>query len=103
MPKQFDRWEFRWVRWCYFTNANTRWNLTSRYRFWGGFKHVKGKNDATTFLPNTDKKGGTFKVAKRNNPNDFLTKEQAEFVYKRVNARKCINTSKIKQEMVQKN
>ena len=62
---------------------------------------MKGKNDATAFLPNTDKKGGTFKVAKTNNPNDFLTKEQPEIVYKRVNARKDINTTIINQEMAQ--
>ena len=62
---------------------------------------MKGKNDATAFLPNTNKKGGTFKVAKGNNPNDFLTKEQGEFVYKRVNARKSIKTNKIKQEIAQ--
>ena len=62
---------------------------------------MKGKNDATTFLPNTDKKGGTFKVAKTNYPNNFLTKEQAEFIYKKVNAEKGINTHIIKQEMAQ--
>ena len=62
---------------------------------------MKGKNDATTFLPNTNKKGGTFKVAKINNSNDFLTKEQAEFICKRVNTGKSINTNKIKQEMAQ--
>ena len=55
---------------------------------------MKGKNDATAFLPNTDMKHGTFKVAKRNNPNDFLTKEQAEFVYKRVNAGKALIPTK---------
>ena len=53
------------------------------------------------FCQNTDKKSGNFKVAKRNNPNDFLTKEQAEFVYKRVNAGKGINIHKIKQGIVQ--
>ena len=62
---------------------------------------MKGKNDATAFLPNTNKKGGTFRVAKINNSSDFLTKEEAKFVYKRVNARKGINTNKIKQEMAQ--
>ena len=62
---------------------------------------MKGKNDATIFLPNTDQKGETFKVGKTNNLNDFLTKEQAEFVYKWVNTRKGINTNTIKQEMAQ--
>ena len=62
---------------------------------------MNGKNDATAFLPNTNKKGGTFKVVKRNNPNDFLTKEQDKFVYKRVNAGKGISTYKIKQEIAQ--
>ena len=63
---------------------------------------MKGKNDATTFLPKTDKKGGTFtKVVKTNNPNDILIEEQVKLVYKRVNAGKGINTSIIKQEIVQ--
>ena len=62
---------------------------------------MKGKNDATAFLPNTSKKGETFKVVKINNSNDFLTKEQAKFVYKRVKTGKSINTNKIKQEMAQ--
>ena len=52
-------------------------------------------------MPNTDKKGRTFKVAKTNNPNDFLTEEQAEFVYKRVNTGNCINTKMLQQEMAQ--
>ena len=49
-------------------------------------------------MPNTKKKGGTVKTAKYEN---VLTEEQAEFVYKRVNARKGIKTKTIKQEMVQ--
>ena len=51
-------------------------------------------------MPNTDKKGGTFRTAK-NKKENFLTEEQAEFVYKRVNVRKGINTKKIQQEMAQ--
>ena len=60
---------------------------------------MKGRNDATAFLPNTDKKSETIKLAKTNNPNNFVTKEEVEFVYKKVNARKGINTHIIKQEM----
>ena len=52
-------------------------------------------------MPIADKKGGTFKVAKTNNPNDFLCKEQAEFVYKKVNTKAGINFNMIKQEMAQ--
>ena len=60
---------------------------------------MKGNNDATAFCQIQILKGRAFKVAKTNNPNDFLTKEQAEFIYKNVNVRKGINTNKIKQEM----
>ena len=55
----------------------------------------------TAFLPIEVKKGGTFKVAKTNNSKDFLSKEQVEFVYKKVNAKKGININMIKQEMAQ--
>ena len=51
-------------------------------------------------MPNTDKKGGTFRTAK-NKQEKILTAEQAEFVYKRVNTRKGINTKIIQQEMAQ--
>ena len=89
---------------CHFTNVNTRWNPSPRLFRNGikwGFKHVKGKNDTAAFLPNTDKKGGTFRTAKHEN-DKFLTEEQAEFVYKRVNAGKGINTKTIQQNMIQK-
>ena len=53
-------------------------------------------------MPNTDKKGATFRTAKHKNEHDkFLTEDQAEFVYKRVNARKGINTKTIQHEMTQ--
>ena len=49
-------------------------------------------------MPNKSKRGGTF----RNVKNDkYLTEDQAKFVYKRVNARKGINTKIIQQEMKQ--
>ena len=52
-------------------------------------------------MPTADKKGETFKLAKTNNPNDFLSKEQVEFVYKKVNKKKGININMIKQEIAQ--
>ena len=51
-------------------------------------------------MPNTGKKGGTVRTAK-NKQEKFLTEEQAEFVYKRVNTGKGINTKMIQQEMAQ--
>ena len=47
-------------------------------------------------MPFKNKKGGTFK-----NADTYLTEEQAKFVYKKVNEGKVIDTSVIKQEMVQ--
>ena len=67
----------------------------------GWFKHVEGKNHTTTFFPSTCKseRGGTYK----NTWNDeYLTEDQAKFIYNRVNAGKDINTETIKQEMEQK-
>ena len=52
-------------------------------------------------MPIVDNKGGTYKVVKRNNPNDSLSKDQVEFVYKRVNAKTGVNTNMIKQEMAE--
>ena len=54
-------------------------------------------------MPNTDKKGGTFKTTKHKHEHDkSLTESHAEFVYKRVNAGKAINTKTIQEEMTQK-
>ena len=44
---------------------------------------MKGKNDATTFLPKTDKKGGTFiKVVKNKQSKSYSLEEPTEFVTK---------------------
>ena len=51
-------------------------------------------------MPNTNKKGGTLRTAKHKQEK-ILTEDQAEFVHKRVNARKGINTKIIQQEMAQ--
>ena len=53
----------------------------------GRFKHVKGKNGTTTFLPNNCKRGGTYKNIRND---EYLTEDQAKFVYERVNAGKDI-------------
>ena len=54
-------------------------------------------------MPNTDKKGGTFRTAKHKHKHDkFLTESQAEFVYIRLNVGKGINTKTIQEEMTQK-
>ena len=55
-------------------------------------------NGTTAFLPLKDKKGGTIRTTKHGK---FLTEEQAEFVYKWVNAGKAINTETIQQELKQ--
>ena len=53
-------------------------------------------------MPIKNSKGGTCKeVAKSNRPNNALSKEQVEFVYKKVNAKMPIKTNMIKHEMAQ--
>ena len=52
-------------------------------------------------MPIAVNKGGTCKVAKIKNQEDFLSKEQVEFVYKSINAKMGVNTNMIKQEMAQ--
>ena len=53
-------------------------------------------------MPIRNSKGGTSKeVAKTNRPNNALSKEQVEFVYKKVNVKMPINTNMLKQEMAQ--
>ena len=65
-----------------------------------GFKHVKGKNGTTTFLPSNCKIGGTFKNI-RNYGDRYLTEDQVRYVYKKVNVGKEINTTTMKQEAEQ--
>ena len=64
------------------------------------FKHVKGKNAPTTFLPSNCKIGGTF-MNIRCYGDGYLTEDQARYIYKKVNAGKEINTKTMKQEMEQ--
>ena len=64
----------------------------------GRFKHVKGKNGPTIFLPSNCKIGGTF-MNIRNYGDRYLTEDQARYVYKEVNVGKEINTETMKQEM----
>ena len=52
-------------------------------------------------MPIEDNKGGICKEVKTNSPNNALSKEEVEFVYKRVNAKMGINTKMIKKEMAQ--
>ena len=47
-------------------------------------------------MPSNYKRGGTYKNIRND---EYLTEDQAKFVYKRVNAGKGINTDTIKQEM----
>ena len=49
-------------------------------------------------MPNNCKRGGTYKNIRND---EYLTEDEAKFVYKRVNAGKDINTETIKQEMEQ--
>ena len=56
-----------------------------------GFKHVKGKNNATTFLANHKTRGGISHVI---NHDKVLTTKQADFVIKELNAGKGNNVNK---------
>ena len=50
-------------------------------------------------MPNNCKRGGTFKNIR--NYDRYLTEDQGQFVYKKENAGKDINTETMKQEMEQ--
>ena len=61
---------------------------------------MNGRDGTTSFLPLDSKIGGQ---VSHNRPNvgQFLTREQANYVYKRVEAGEMINTDTIQQEMEQ--
>ena len=62
------------------------------------FKHVKGKNVTTTFLPPNNKTGGTY----TNKHDDrYLTKDQVRYVHRKVKREKEINTKTLRQEVEQ--
>ena len=82
-----------------FSRANSEENLRA-----GHFKLITGKNDPTTFLPLSAKMGGQINNNNNNNkPNasQYLTKEQANHVYKKTESGKIINTETLHQEIEQ--
>ena len=62
------------------------------------FKLVKGRNDPTTFLPLSPKIGGQ---VNNNKPNvgQYLTREQTNYVYKKIELGEVINTNTLQQEL----
>ena len=62
------------------------------------FKHVKGKNGTTSFLPLDSKKGGNVTYVKDAR---CLTKDQTKFIYKKVGQGSDLNTEAMKQEIEQ--
>ena len=62
------------------------------------FKLIKGRNGPTTFLPLSPKIGGQ---VNNNRPNvgQYLTREQANFVYRKTELGEMINTETLQQEL----
>ena len=60
--------------------------------------NLKGRNGPTTFLPLSPKIGGQ---VNNNRPNvgQYLTREQANYVYKKPDIGEVINTETLKQEL----
>ena len=65
----------------------------------GTFKLMKGRNVPTAFLPLSPKIGG--QVTNNNKPkfNQYLTEEQARYVYKKTELGGIINTDMLHQEI----
>ena len=55
------------------------------------FKHIKGRNDPTTFLPLCTNIGRHTNINKPKD-NQYLTQEQVRHVYKKVESGSIINT-----------
>ena len=64
------------------------------------FKLVKGKDDTTSFLPIDSKPGGKVSYIK-NKEAMCLSEKQANYVYKKVEEGKVINTNTMKNEIEQ--
>ena len=64
------------------------------------FKHVKGKNGTTSFLPLDSKKGETVTYIKDRNA-IYLTEDQTRYIYKKVEQGSDLNTETMKQEIEQ--
>ena len=63
---------------------------------------MNDRDDMTTFLPLNSKIGGQVSHD-RPNIGQFLTREQANYIYKKVETGKMIDTNAIQQELEQKN
>ena len=61
---------------------------------------MKGRNGTTTFLPLDSKIGGQVSH-ERPNVGHFLTREQANYIYKKVETGEMINTDTIQQKKEQ--
>ena len=64
------------------------------------FKLIKGRKDPTTFLPLSPKKGGQV-INIKPKANQYLTKEQAKYDYKKTESGDIINTETLHQEIEQ--
>ena len=62
------------------------------------FKHVKGENGTTSFLPLGSKKGGNVTYVK---DIGCLTESQTKYIYKKVEKGSDLNTETMKQEIKQ--
>ena len=64
------------------------------------FKFMNGVNGTTTFLPLDSKIGGQVRND-RPGVGQFLTREQANYIYKKIETGETINTDSIEQEIKQ--
>ena len=64
------------------------------------FKHIKGKNGTTSFLPFDSKTGGKVKYIK-NKDSISLTEDQTRYIYKKVEQGSNLNIQTMKQEIEQ--
>ena len=66
------------------------------------FKHVTDRNDLTTLLPLSPKIGGQVKNNNKPSVGQYLTREQANYVYKKTKIGEVINTETLQQELEHK-
>ena len=65
------------------------------------FKLIKGRNGPTAFLPLSPKIGGQVN-SNRPNVGQYLTREQAKYIYKKTELGEVINTETLQQEFEHK-
>ena len=81
------------------TNKQTRQPYT---RLQGSFKLMNGRDGTTTFLPLESRIGGQDRCI-HPSVGQVLTRDQTNFIHKKIETGEIINTNTIKQEIEQEN